>query len=496
MVVDNSLTDSLYNSNRTLTAETTMMMKEHIVDNYGEIRFTMGNGCSGGSIGQNTVSSVYPGLLDGIQPSCDFPDSITTGTEVTDCVLLVNAYVTPEWTALMAGLTQPQIDAKKAAIEGHRDASGCKSWNNSFGFNNKPCNYVPLLVVNAVTGALAPTGAPRNNCGLPAALVYDPVTNPAGTRCGDPDLAAAVWGTTANTAPGVAAGNVRAQQTTDNVGVQYGLKALLAGTITPEEFVTLNEKIGGVDADSNATAARSVADTPALTIAYQSGIVASGKNLGKVAIIDSRGYDEQGIHYNWRSFEERKRLDVEQGDHDNQVIWRYGTGLLPSTPAQIAAVTTNSFLTMDTWLSNLMTQAPKATMNDTHSHAQVVTAKPAAAVDFCFLTGDVNFAAPVFDQATCDADARLAFFTSPHQVAGGPQQENILKCQLKPLVFTDYTGITFTAGQQTRLNAVFPNGVCDWSKPGVGQQDPIGPLTYTAGPGGVPLPAAPTSTSL
>ncbi len=80
MVVDNSLTDSLYNSNRTLVAETTMMMKEHIVDAYGEVKFVMGNGCSGGSIQQNTVASIYPGLLDGIQPSCDFPDSITTGT--------------------------------------------------------------------------------------------------------------------------------------------------------------------------------------------------------------------------------------------------------------------------------------------------------------------------------------------------------------------------------------------------------------------------------
>ena len=69
-----------------------MMMKEHIVDSYGEIKYTMGNGCSGGSIQQNTVASIFPGLLDGIQPSCDYPDSITTGIEVTDCVLLVNFY--------------------------------------------------------------------------------------------------------------------------------------------------------------------------------------------------------------------------------------------------------------------------------------------------------------------------------------------------------------------------------------------------------------------
>src|ERR1019366_2671375 len=58
MVVDNSLTDSLYNSSRVLTAETTMMMKEYVTDYYGEIKYTMSNGCSGGSIGQNTVSSI------------------------------------------------------------------------------------------------------------------------------------------------------------------------------------------------------------------------------------------------------------------------------------------------------------------------------------------------------------------------------------------------------------------------------------------------------
>jgi hypothetical protein len=34
---------------------------------------------------------------------------------------------------------------------------------------------------------------------------------------------------------------------------------------------------------------------------------------------------------------------------------------------------------------------------------------------------------------------------------------------------TDYTG-TLTATQQTRLNALYPAGVCDWSKTGVEQQ--------------------------
>jgi Tannase-like family of unknown function (DUF6351) len=490
LVADNSLTDSLYNSNRVLNAETLMMMKEHIADTYGEIKYTLGNGCSGGSIQQNTAASIYPGLLDGIQPSCDYPDSISTAPEVGDCVLLVNFYASPEWAALMSGLTQAQINAKKAAINGHLDQLGCQSWNNAFGFNNKPGNYVPVLVVNSTTGALAPVGAPRNNCLLPAALVYDPVTNPNGTRCGDPDLATAVWGTT----NGIVPGTLRARQTGDNVGIQYGLKALLAGAITPEEFVTLNEKIGGFDADSNRTAARTVADSAALSIAYRSGIVASGANLGKLPIIDSRGYDEQGIHYIWRSFAERARIDAANGgDHGNQVMWRYGTGLLPATPSQVAAVTLNSLLTMDTWLSNLTVSAPKETINSARTQAEVIQAKPATAFDLCYLTGDVNFSTPVTDMATCDADPRLARHSSPRQVAGGPLAENILKCQLKPLNPVDYLPVVFSPSQLARLAATFPGGVCDWSLPGVGQQAAVSPLTFVDGPGGVPLPPAPVS---
>ena len=490
MVVDNSLTDSLYNSNRVLVSETLLIMKEHIVDTYGEINYTLGNGCSGGSIQQNTIASIFPGLLDGIQPSCDFPDSITTGLEVTDCVLLVNFYAGPDWTALMTGLTQAQINAKKTAINGHLDHVGCQSWNNSFGFNNKPGNYVPTLVINQTTGAIAPVGAPRNNCRLPAALVYDPVTNPTGTRCGDPDLAAAVWGTTA----GIVGGSTRALQTGDNVGIQYGLKALLAGAITPEEFVTLNEKIGGFDADSNRTAARTTADLPALDIAYKAGIVASGNNLGKLPIIDSRGYDEQGIHYIWRTFSERARIEAANGgNHGNQIIWRYGTGLLPATAAQVAAVTLESFLTMDTWLSNLLVSAPKPTLNDARTQAQVIDAKPSTAFDLCYLTGDVSFSNPITDVALCNADARLMSHASPRQVAGGPLSENVLKCQLKPLNPSDYAPVAFSTAQLARLYAVFPDGVCDWSKPGVAQQEAISPLSFAAGPGGQLLPPAPVS---
>ncbi len=285
-------------------------------------------------------------------------------------------------------------------------------------------------------------------------------------------------------------------QTFDNVGIAYGLEALRSGAITPEEFVTLNERVGGLDADSNRMPARTAADPPALDIAYRAGIVASGTNLGKVPIIDSRGWDEQGIHYIWRTFSERARIDAANGgNHGNQVIWRYGTGLLPATAAQVTAVTLQSFLTMDTWLSALNLSSPKPTVNSVRTQADVIAAKPETAHDLCYLTGDPSFTTPVTDMDVCDADPRLAKHESPRQVASGSLQENVLKCQLKPVEPADFAPAVLDALQLERLNAVFPGGVCDWTKPGVGQQEAISPLTFAAGPGGQPLPPAPVQMS-
>src|SRR5262249_54776037 len=152
-------------------------------------------------------------------------------------------------------------------------------------------------------------------------------------------------------------------------------------------------------------------------------------------------------------------------NHDNQVMWRYGTGLLPATPAQFVAVTLNSFLTMDTWLSTLVTSAPKETLNDARTHAQVVAGKPATAFDLCYLTGDTNFATPITHFAVCDADPRLPKHASPRQVAGGSLREDILKCHLKPLDPAEYAPAVLSFAQIARLHSVFPEGVCDWNRP-------------------------------
>ena len=495
MVVDNSMTDSLFNANRVYNAEVVMMMKEHIIETYGEIRYTIGNGCSGGSIQQLTAASIFPGLLDGIQPTCTYPDSETTGMEVTDCVLLVNFFNSAAFANSNVGLTQAQINAKKTAIAGHLDQTACWGWNNTFGSNGKPGNFVPSLVINGLTGALANVGAPRNNCQLLPNQVYDPLTNLTGPRCGPADNAISIFGAAPSTLN-------RGRTTSDNTGITYGLKALVSGVISAEEFVTLNERIGGFDTDVNLVPERTVADPAALTIAYTSGIVSAGQ-LARTPIIDIRGFDEStpdlgagrvglfGIHQIWRSFALRARLDDANGTHGNHVLWRFPTNLLAP-----AGFTLRSFLTMDEWLANI--EQDKSNLS---REQKVLNDKPADAFDFCVLSTDTAglanpaVAKKVTDFSVCDTDARLVSHRSPRQVAGGPVAENILKCQLKPLDFSDpaFGNVTFSIDQKARLRQVFPNGVCDWSKPGVNQVPFIGPLTFQDGPGGKILGPAPRS---
>ena len=75
--------------------------------------------------------------------------------------------------------------------------------------------------------------------------------------------------------------------------------------------------------------------------------------------------------------------------------------------------------------------------------------------------------------------------TTPRMAAGGPLADDIAKCQLKPLNAADY-GVSFTPEQWARLSAIFPEVVCDWTKPGVGQQ-PLAGTWLSFGPSPVNL---------
>ncbi|MEA2166779.1 MAG: hypothetical protein QOF76_79, partial [Solirubrobacteraceae bacterium] len=103
--------------NPVVSAEATMMLKEHIAEAYGPIRYTIGAGSSGGSMQQHYIAAAYPGLLDGIQPMASFPDIWGPVQEATDCHLL-NRYFD---SAPAQGWTQDRRDAVGGALVG----AGC-----------------------------------------------------------------------------------------------------------------------------------------------------------------------------------------------------------------------------------------------------------------------------------------------------------------------------------------------------------------------------------
>lgn len=459
MVAVNSLTDQALNANKVVAAETVMMMKEHVNEQYGLIKNTIGSGCSGGSIMQLVIAGMYPGILDGIQPACTYPDSHTTSMEVTDCVLLTRYFDSPEFKTLSNNLSDEEIKQKRADIAGHLDEKACMAWTRSFGHSNNPGNFER-------------NGREVNNCQLPKNWVYDAEKNPDGIRCSQPDHEIALWGKEPN--------ENFARRYADNTGVQYGLLALNNQQISVEEFITLNENIGGSDIDRGLTKERMMAKADNVAIAYQIGLVTDPLQWAKTPIIDLRGNDNSGIHMNWRAFAVRDRLDRVLGHHDNQVIWRYGPSLLP--PKHLAG---ESLETIDAWVT-----AIKADTSDASIEEKVVNNKPKNAVDFCYIGDD--YQTKVTDFSQCDADPILAYYQSPRQIAGGPLAENILKCALKPLDRKSYSE-EFTDSQWQRMEAIFPEGVCDWTKPGAGVQPATPWRDYSNGPVGNPLPPAPVS---
>ena len=460
MVASASLNNNGTNANHVLAAESVMMVKEHIAEQYGPIRYTIGNGCSGGSIQQHTIASAYPGLLDGLQPNCSYMDQFNIEMEIKDCGLLAGNY-------FVAGAGASLSAEKRAAIGGQNNPGFCQVWVNSF----VPA-YDPKRVQNC-------------GAGFPPSLVYDPVLRPDGVRCDILDHEANRIGTFID-----ADGVRKANKIFDNVGVQYGLRALREGRITPEEFVQLNEGIGSYSPDlvwsgaAGAPAARVASLTSTIERLYFTAGSGDARHLSQVAIIDLRGNQNPNgdIHANWRSWAMRERLDNANGTHANQVIWASTPGLTPG-----AALARKAFLTMDAWLAAVEADDSK------HKRAKkIIDNRPSAAHDLCLnSTGatDADLAAEIpLDSPDCVTQHQ----SSPHQAAGGPASEDNYKCHLRPIDWADPVYATLSTAQRARLEAVFPSGVCDYSRRSVGWRTSPGWVTFS-GPTPKALPKAPSS---
>jgi hypothetical protein len=439
------------NCDEVLSAETMMMVKEHFIEAFGKPAFTMGWGCSGGSYQQLVIADTYPGLLDGVIPGCTFPDMTHALTTTSADSRLLDHYFT-------SASSVRYTDEQKRAIGG----------------------YVSLANLIDAGRQRAARINPTETCpdALPVALRYDPVKNPTGARCSIYDHTINVYGRDPQTG--------FARRPLDNVGIQYGLVPLNAGVITKEQFLDLNERIGGFDSDANMVAARTEADQEAVRIAYRTGrITSGGGGLSAIPILEYRAYQDEAPkgdpHLRYHSFSLRARLIKANGHADNHVMLledvRYGGYSTRSPQLQ------DALRQMDAWLTSLAADTSADPAID-----KIRRAKPAGLTDACWTRDETprKIVEPqTYLSGECERIYPAASF--PRGQAGAPIAADVIKCQLKPVDRSDYH-VAFTGEETARLQKIFPAGVCDWSRPGVEQQRSATWLTYGA-------PAAQTSTS-
>ncbi|QHI98015.1 hypothetical protein GT347_08405 [Xylophilus rhododendri] len=314
-----------------------------------------------------------------------------------------------------------------------------------------------------------------------------------------------------------------------NAGVQFGLNALNTGQITMAQFIHLNQNIGGQDADGNLRTSRMQPDPEALRNAYQTGMIMyGGAGMASTAVLDLDGLNNEftgagDMHLKFFHYILRARIAAATGKYDNHVMWNGMANVAaftqdpnanhltpvqaprPAKTGRTVIVMQKAFLGMDQWLTALAADRSADTLA-----RKVVKNKPAAMVDGCygattpgaaddfiaepqtfggfntvFINGNGNGspAGTVGTGATpsrCNAMFPASSF--PRFEAGEPLQSRSMQCQFRPVTAADYAGYAtrnpgWTGSTRdadlASLRAVFPSGVCDYSKPGL-QEQPLG----------------------
>ena len=420
------------NCNEVLAAETMAMVKERFIKTFGVPRFTVGWGCSGGSYQQHYIADAYPGLLDGIIPGCSFPDLLSTITMLADINLMQRYFTqpgamsyTPEQQRAVAGV------ANLATLQNADFARGIKRI--------------------AVAGIVPES--------LPRALLFDPEDNPSGLRANVFAHGVNYFGRDAS--------NGAALRPLDNVGVQYGLRALLEGVISVDQFLDLNERIGGYDDNGLPSARRSHGAVRALEAAYDVGLVTGYGALASIPIIDYRAYTDDlpkgDLHLRYHSFAMRERLAEGASAGANHVMLvedaRHG---LYSTNSPLLR---EALAQMDAWLSGIV-----ADHGPEPAPVKVARHRPPGLQDVC-MTRDEE-PQRIEETMRPQAGTCAALYpapAAPHVAAGAPLRGDVLKCSLRPAQRSTYPQMT--DAQWSRLSALFSSGVCNWGADGVGHDD-------------------------
>jgi len=464
-----------------LGAETALMTKERFIELYGVPFYTVSVGGSGGGIQQYIYGQNFgPRIIDAAIPQYSYPDMVTQSIHIGDCELL-----------------EFYMDAINPA--------GWSTWSNRtwlIGLNASD------TYPNPFTGGLPGSDECVNGWRGLSPLVLNPLYGyESGIETITPlsDVVAIQWTHWEDAVNVYGRGSDGfARSAWDNVGVQYGLRSMLEGKISPDEFLVINAFIGGwkdqpdmvqescpfypspgcftgpsvpdqwdpwsiknmVLSFDAKPAPRTEGSIEAMNLAYEKGHVFVGDI--NIPIIDWRNYLEEvlDMHNSHQSFASRQRMLNFDGDASNQVIWFTDTRDAPERFDQ----TPEALAVMDEWMMNIRK----------HPNRSVAKNKPALAVDRCFDSKGLEIASgeEVWDgilnnkpMGACTEQFPL--YSTSRIIAGGGIAGGVFKCALQSVDIAFFKGVYGdwdpTPEHYAMLKAIFPDGVCDYSQPDVGR---------------------------
>ncbi|MEU8395891.1 DUF6351 family protein [Nonomuraea sp. NPDC048892] len=462
-VLHSSGTRTSTHYNLILGGETALMVKERFIERHGPPLYTVGVGASGGAIQQYVYAQNHgTRVIDAAVPQYSYPDMVTQTIHVGDCELL-ERYMDrdPRWARWDDRTALIGMNASDTVANPYTGRPGSDECVNGWR-GLTPLSMNPLWTSN---------------------------DDPEWQRMDPPGVKDTVhwthWDDLKHVYGVDATGYARS--TWDNVGVQYGLKALVDGVVTPEEFLDVNAAAGSwkesadmvqegcpfvrsaCPADLDPWSARNMnlgdpaprrtGDPVAIRNVERSGLVFRGDI--DLPVIDWRHYleDRLDMHNAHQSFASRKRMLDHDGRAGNQIIWF--TDARPDGPA--FDQTPEALRVIDEWMANIRK----------HPRRGVLGNKPAQAVDRCFATDGTQIAAGshvwdgVLDRRSPGAcTRRFPLYSTTRIVAGGPIEGGVYKCRLQPVDRAVARGLYGswrpTADQRARLKQMFPTGVCDY----------------------------------
>jgi hypothetical protein len=460
-IASSSGNESGVHYNMRLAEETAAQTKAYFIATYGKPVYTIGIGGSGGAVQQYLFAQNRPGLLDAGIPVQSFPDMVTQSIPVSDCPLL-GQYFRDEvarepnspWATWSRQPLVQGMNASDTAKNPFTGKPGTTECINGWRFA-MPAVLNPLYRDDKFDKGIAAYG-------------YDPAVFAKVKWTHWNDLEE-FYGTDAEGFAPVPL---------DNVGVQYGLAALSAGKIDAGEFLRLNACVGSwkeqrdfvqykPDSDpfdsvnmhrsatcrdpAGAPARRREGQQRAIAVAFDSGHVFTGKQLG-IPMIDLRPYREAELdmHNARQAFSVRARLMAHNpGAAKQQVIW------FARPDTDLTGQVMKAVWVLDKYLSSGSAPAEFAD-RCVDSAGMVIGSGPGA------WSG-------ILDQDTPGACAQaFPIHSSPRMVAGESIRGDTFKCKLKPLAsaFADGTygpSVSFSEAQKAWLSRIFPQGVCDYN---------------------------------